>query len=394
MCLWTEKYVPKDVSEVQGQNTAMEVLKSYVVNYKSGAILLYGPTGCGKTCSVYALARSLNSEILELNASDLRNKEKMVNVVGASSKQMSLFSKGKIILIDEIDALSGMKDRGCLQALSKIIKESSWPIVVIADNPWDKKLADLRKKCKLVEFKTLSYLSVAKVLKKICLNENVDYDQAVLNSLARKNGGDVRAAINDLQVLTILNKKLDKYDGIVDDRLQKSNVIDALRIVLKSKTPENVINAFDNLDMDHNEIMLWIDENLPKEYTANDLVKAYEVLSRADVFNGRIRRWQYWRYMVYIYNLLTVGVALAKEERNKAYVPYKSTTRILKLWQAKMKYAKRNSIAEKIAAKTKVSKAKALRDVLPYLKIIINNSKEVANDLELTEDEIKFIMGS
>ncbi|MEK6816418.1 MAG: AAA family ATPase, partial [Nanoarchaeota archaeon] len=151
MYLWTHKYVPKSVSEVQGHDEAIGKLKGFVQGFKRGAVLAYGPTGTGKTCSVYAIAKDLNYEILEVNASDIRNKEKIESVVGGSSVQMSLFSRGKIILVDEIDALSGMADRGCLQALAKIIETSRWPIILIADDPWDSKLADIRKKCTMGE---------------------------------------------------------------------------------------------------------------------------------------------------------------------------------------------------------------------------------------------------
>jgi replication factor C large subunit len=390
---WTEKYLPKKIFDVQGHDGTIEKLKSYVVNFKKGAVLAYGPTGCGKTSSIYAIANDLNYEILEVNASDLRNKDKMLSVVGGSAGQMSLFSRGKVILVDEIDALSGMKDRGCLQALVKIISTSSWPIILIADDPWDSKLKDIRKKCTLIEFGTLSYLSVSTVLKNICVSENIEFDEDILNSLARKCAGDVRASINDLQVLSAIGNKLDSYEGIVDDRYQTENIFNALKLVFKSKTPENVIHAFDNVDMDQREVRMWIDENLPLEYNGQDLINAYDSLSRADVFYGRIMRWQYWRYLVYIYNFMTVGVALAKEERNKKFVNYKRSGRILKLWQAKMKYGKRNAIAEKLAEHTHTSRKRALKDTLPFIKKVFENGKgnAIAEELRLNPEEIAYL---
>ncbi len=393
MYLWTHKYVPKSVSEVQGHDEAIGKLKGFVQGFKRGAVLAYGPTGTGKTCSVYAIAKDLNYEILEVNASDIRNKEKIESVVGGSSVQMSLFSRGKIILVDEIDALSGMADRGCLQALAKIIETSRWPIILIADDPWDSKLADIRKKCTMVEFRTLTYLSIMKVLRKVCDGEGICFDEEVLKALARKSGGDVRGAINDLQVMTVLDKTLASYEDVIDDRLQKQSMFDALKLVFKSRTPANVIGAFDNVDEELRDVVMWIDENLPYEYSNGDLVKAYEVLSRADVFNGRIRRWQHWRYLVYINYLVTVGIALAKEEKSGKFVNYKRSSRILRLWQAKMKYAKKNSVVEKIAAKCHTSARRAKQDIYPFFKVIFDKGKgdEIAKDLELNDEEIAYM---
>ncbi|MFH0797838.1 MAG: replication factor C large subunit [Candidatus Woesearchaeota archaeon] len=393
MYLWTHKYNPKSVSEVQGHDEAIEKLRSFVQGYKRGAVLAYGPTGTGKTSSVYAIANEMSYEILEVNASDIRNKDKMESVVGSSSAQMSLFSRGKIILVDEIDALSGMADRGCLQALAKIIETSKWPMILIADDPWDSKLADIRKKCSMVEFRTLTYLSVVKVLKRICDSEGVGFDEEVLKALARKSGGDVRGAINDLQVMTVLDKTLSSYENVIDDRQQKQSMFDALRLVFKSRTPANVIGAFDNVDEELRNVVMWIDENLPYEYATDDLVKAYDVLSRADVFSGRIMRWQHWRYLVYINYLVTVGIALAKTEKSGKFVNYKRSSRILKLWQAKMKYAKKNSVAEKIAAKCHTSTRRAKMDIFPFFKVMFEKGKGegIAKELELNEEEIAYM---
>jgi len=142
---------------------------------------------------------------------------------------------------------------------------------------------------------------------------------------------------------------------------------------LKSKKWNETINIFDKTNEDLNECMLWLDENLPKEYSSEDLKKAYEKLSRADVFQGRIRRWQYWRYLVYINILITSGIAISKKETNPETPEYTRTSRILKLWMAKVRNAKKKSISEKIATVTHTSKHRALKDTYPYLRKILQN---------------------
>ena len=125
MLPYTIKYQPKNSQEIIGQDEAVKTLKDFITNYKTQkkkAILLYGPSGTGKTSSTYAVAKELNLKLIEINASDTRNKEQIENKVGGASKQMSLFSKGKIILIDEVDGLSGMKDRGGIPTIIKLIQ--------------------------------------------------------------------------------------------------------------------------------------------------------------------------------------------------------------------------------------------------------------------------------
>ena len=138
-----------------------------------------------------------------------------------------------------------------------------------------------------------------------------------------------------------------------------------------------------------------MDENLPKEYlSAKSLAKAYEHLARADVFNGRIIRRQHWRFLVYINNLLTAGISSAKEEKNPDFTAYRPTMRFLRLWQAKMKNAKKKEIAEKLARKTHTSQKVALEQV-PYLRALFTGSSgpEIAKELELNEEEVDWLKG-
>ena len=95
---FTIKYQPKRTNEIIGQDNAIKKLKDFVVNFKKqrkNAALVYGPSGVGKTISVHVLANELDLEILEVNASDVRNSEQINSMIGSAIGQMSLFSKGK-----------------------------------------------------------------------------------------------------------------------------------------------------------------------------------------------------------------------------------------------------------------------------------------------------------
>ncbi|NQV08218.1 replication factor C large subunit [Candidatus Woesearchaeota archaeon] len=382
---WIRKYRAETTKDIVGQDTAVSKLRGFISNFKAGkkSVLLYGPTGCGKTVSVYAIAAENNYEVLEVNASDVRNKDEINFRVGIAMNQQSLFSKGKIILVDEVDGLSGRKDRGGASALAKLIDNSSFPIVMTANNPWDQKFTALRKKADMVEFHHLNYISIFNFLKNICKKEGVSYDETLLKSLSRRVGGDLRAAINDLQTLVGEKKELKKQDlESLGERRQTESMMQALVKVFKTTDPVIARSAFENVDEDVDKTMLWIDENLPKEYTRpKDLIKAYDNMSKADVYKGRIRRWQHWRFLVYINDLITAGVALSKDEKYPGFVKYSPTTRILKLWKANMMYMKRKEIAGKIAEKTHISTKTAVRDVVPYMKEIFNKNKNMSNEL-------------
>jgi replication factor C large subunit len=397
---FTIKYKPKKTSEIIGQDTAGRKLKNFVVNFKrqkKNAVLVYGPSGVGKTVSVHALANELDLEILEVNASDVRNAEQINSMIGSAAGQMSLFSKGKIILVDEIDGLSGTKDRGGLLAITKLIEKSSFPLILTIMNPWDYKFNKLRRKTEMIEFSPLDYSDVFEILKEICDNEKIKYDELVLKGLARRAGNDARAAINDLEILTIEAKELTKKSlEELGERNQQDNILNALFKIFKTTDPNVAIGAFDNVKENLDEQLLWLDENLPKEYTnPEDLAKAYDKLSKADVFNRRIRRWQHYRFLVYINALITAGIAVSKKEKYNYHIQYKPTGKLLKLWWAKQKSMKKKAIAEKIAEKTHTSTKEALKATLPYLQVSFKKNKdfrnELINELDLSKEEVEWL---
>ena len=394
MSIWIRKYSPKTLSEVQGQNLAIQKLKLYVDNYKIGMkpLLIYGSQGVGKTSSVYALANEQDLEIIEVNASDVRNAESINSLLGSAINQKSLFGKKKLILVDELDGLAGREDRGGVAAINALLKNSTYPIVLIANDPYLRKLASLRKKCESQEYRNLSYTSVLLYIKNICEKEQIKADEEALLSLARSAGGDLRAAINDLQSFSY-NRELTKKDlEMAYTRDHTEKIINSLVRVFKTLKVEVAISAFDDVQEDLDKIFLWVDENISKEYTKiEDLAEAFANIALADVFKGRIRKWQYYRFYVYCYNLLSVGVALSKQEKYSGFNSYKPSTRILKMWIMKQKNAKKISIAQKIALQTHTSVKRARKESLPYIKYFLKNNPSLAESMDLTKEELNWI---
>lgn len=388
--LWTNKYAPVSSKDLFHPSTS-KVLE-FIVGFRSQkkkAILLYGPPGSGKTSTIHAFAKERNLELIEVNASDFRNADKINEKVGNAVKQMSLFAKQKLILVDEVDGLAGNEDRGGISALIGLIKTTTFPIVCIANDAWNSKLSGLRKVCNLVDWSAPNYLSINKLLISILKKEGISFDDSVVKSIARRCGGDVRAAVTDLQCL-VASSKLDA-GGVndIDERAHSDTMFDALIKILKSSDVSLALSAFDNVEEDINQRILWLEENLPLEYSGKDLCSAFDKLSKADVFFGRIRRWQHWRFLVYVNALISAGVAVSKTEKKPGFTKYQPPKRILKYWIAKQKKALRQSIAGKLASVSHCSSRKA-NEMLPYLKIFAEKGVDLSS-LELDGVELDFL---
>jgi replication factor C large subunit len=375
------KYKPKTLKEIIGQEKPLEELKKYVLNNKP--VLIQGNVGIGKTTSIHALANDLDYEILEINAGDLRNKEQIQNIVVNNIKQASLFKKNKLVLLDEIDGIN-KEDRGGLTELLKELEDSNYPIILTANDISDSKFSLLRKKCKLIKFNDLNYLTITKILREIIKKENLRLNEEFLKKIAINSKGDARAAINDLNLVL--------QDNIIDldEREKEDNIINILKTIFKTKNIELLKKVFENSKEDLDEILLWIDENLAKEYSKNDLAKAYYYLSKADIFRKRIIKQQYWRFLYQQNLLMGFGVSLSKNNINNNFLNYTRTQRILKIWTYNQKNAKRNETIKKIFPKLHLSKNKLLKE-LPYLKLIFKNN-DLSEKFNLKKEELDYLI--
>ena len=385
MKLLTEKYKPANLKEVVGQEKQLKELLKHVK--EKTPVIIWGSVGNGKTCSVYALANDIGYEVFEINSSEIRNKENIERIVGNSLKQESLFSKGKIILIDEVDNFSGVKDRGGIQVLAKLISKAKFPVIMTANDPYDKKLNDLKKKCQLIKFDDLKNYDIVNFLSYICSKEGIYAKREVLEDLVKSNRNDLRACINDIQVF--VNKKeitLNDLD-LLGKRKKEETIFNSLSIVFQEDKGINVLNVFEDVTANLDECFLWIEENIPLEHKGEKLRKAFDYLSRVKVYDGRIKRWQYWRFLVYMNALMTIGINSLKDG-NMRFVNYKRSMKPLKIWQANIKNAKKKSIAEKMADKVHTSVKQSIKNFEYYKNFI---DKDVSNELELNDDEISWL---
>ncbi|MFH0808650.1 MAG: replication factor C large subunit [archaeon] len=386
---WCEKYRAGCFADVRGQDLAVDKVKIFLKSFpRKRAVVLHGPAGVGKTSLAYAVAAESDSEILELNASDLRNKEKVGEIVGPASRQKSLFGKGKIILVDEVDGVHSVKDRGGLGELLVLLERSAFPVIITANDIWDKKFSLLRKKAELVALKEVDYKVVLGILKDVCEKENCVVSSEVLASIAIRARGDIRAALNDLQILARMD--LPELAKEVGERNKERSIFAALQKVFQSaKIDDEMLKIYDEVGMPIDDVFLWVEENLPVAYKGVELCRAIRALSLADVFRGRIRRQRHWRFMVYEYFLLGAGIAGVKNYDRVGWASYKKPSRILKIWLQNQRSAKKKSICQKYAKLAHISTKTAMRDFL-LLRIILGN-ENIRRELKLNGDEVGYL---
>lgn len=394
--LWTEKHKPKTLREIAGQQKSAQEVLFWLSTWKPGeAMLLHGSPGIGKTLIVETLAKEKNYDLLQLDASDTRNQKSIESFLGSSSNVKPLFHKGRFILIDEVDGISGRSDRGAVTSVVKFIKVSRYPVFIIANDPYLKKLRPLKGCSRIVKVPKVRSPSVEKRLKEIAEKEGLEYKPESMKNLARWSQGDMRSAINDLQMLCSGNKCMtDKDMESLGYRERSNNFYNVLPTIFRSGKISATRKVIWDSDMDPDEILWWVEQNFQLEVSNPDkLARGFDVLSKADLFRSLISKQQNWRFKAFMVDMIS-SISLFGE--GQGYIPYKPPKRFTELSRTMIKRAKVKSLAERMGSVTHNSTHVIKRDYFPYLRIILRNPPKtdiVKSDyaLELDDDDIKLL---
>jgi replication factor C large subunit len=391
MELWTEKHKPKKTGNVVGQKKAILEVQNFLDHWRPGnAMLFHGPPGVGKTMLAEIVAGERDWALVQVNASDSRTGKEIGALLDQSSRQRTLFHTGKIILIDEVDGISG-RERGAASSIIKVIKDSRFPIILSANDPWKPKLRPLRQYCTMVKFNRIPYPSIAKRLREIVEKEKVKADEGVLKDLARWASGDIRSAVLDLQLLSAGRDAVtDKDLEALGFRERKRTVLDVLPTLFFSGSLNASRKVIREVDKDPDEVFWWLESNLGVAYKdTTSLADGYELLAKADLFRSIVIKQQNWRFKAYMIDMMS-GISLFKDDHH-GFVPFKPPYRLIRLGQTRQRRALLNSLSKKLGGQLHCSGRVIKREYLPYLRFMLLKGQEMPEEAGLTPEEIETV---
>ncbi|MBN1456094.1 MAG: replication factor C large subunit [Methanomicrobia archaeon] len=415
---WTEKYRPKRLRDVVGNEKALDEVRAWAENVfrpkSKKAALLHGPAGCGKTSAAYALAAEKGWEVVELNASDQRNAGVIRSIVGPASTSTTFTHRPRLIILDEADNLHGNEDRGGTKAITEIVKMSTQPIILTANDRF-KMAQGLVRNCRVIAFQRIKPGTVFRVLKRISEQEGIAIEDRALIAVAKNAREDLRSAINDLQALAMAEpgeEQISDTDITTGGRDVEEDIFGVLQIIFGAEGNElqPALVALRNLDKTPDESIQWIYKNFNYEYDPASFLHGLHYLSRANLFLGRVRRRENYKFWRYASSVMAGGVLAAKtlqhgrrgahqegwEQRKQHY--FKTPWMYAKLPEGEERRAgvMQDTLARRIATCSKMPRSYALFSVVPVLPVLFADEQKAAEltaTLHLDIPEITFLLG-
>jgi replication factor C large subunit len=315
------------ISEFVGNENSRKKVVEWLVKWSDGSkpLLLVGPPGVGKTSFVHALCREFDIDLIELNASDTRNKNLLAQVIFPIFSNASLTGKNFLLFLDEIDGISNREDSGGLDFLLDLFKEPSIRVVMAA-NKSNEAIKKISKVSKTITFSPipprLSMLYLDRILR--LQNSSMKLEDRI--AVVRNCFGDIRSLLNAAQVMkagytTTKNPVLDiDIENMINHFFSSTTFAEALDVVQRADISYSDPRFGQSSEDRRKDILAaFFSSIVMSKIDIPTITLLLDRLSELDVILSRSLVMRNWKILRYFPLILTKS--LFYESRNK-YIRY------------------------------------------------------------------------
>ncbi len=376
--MWSEKYRPQIISDMVGNEESRAAIMEWFAKWKKGTkpLLLVGPPGIGKTTMAYLLAKQFGYDMIGLNASDVRSKSRINEILTPVLGNASVLGT-PMIFVDEVDGIHGRGDYGGAAALIDILKEPTVPIVLAANDDTQDKMKSIRKVVKTIYFKRLPPRLLRVYLENILKKESAKLSPGSLIKVIDKSHGDIRSMINLTQSLVT------GFNPQTETSFESINVEDGVNAFFKANSIEEARGVLYSMQIDpRKKIDAFYSSIISSNLDNTSLAKYLEIISNADMLYGKIMKTQNWRLLRYLNDVL---IELYQNDDRIRYSQYNISWPLLN--RIRWDRNKIKSLSSVMAKKLHLSSSAFVTLCLPYVLFCIKN-KTLELEIEETFGDI------
>lgn len=348
-----DKHKPIVSSKVIGQHKNVELLTNWLKNWAKNHLgknkpklqrpsqfcknhdgayfkcaLLSGPPGVGKTTTAHLVAKELGFDVVEYNASDTRSKKMLQLEIlrQLQSKSIASFAKDgtaptsrHVLVMDEVDGMSGNEDRGGIQELIGLIKKTDIPIICMCNDREHRKMRSLINHVFELGFAKPSTQQIKGAAMTICFREGIKIDGNTLEQMITTAGNDVRQVLNHLSMWAATHKNRNADVSDDNDTEYKLNQKDITFGPWQVTRKQLDYNSYQTMSLSERSRLFYHDYSLgplfmqenylnvnPYEYTklkskkeqtkrhARRIAEASSAISMSDIIERKIRSTNNW----------------------------------------------------------------------------------------------------
>ena len=210
---------PTTLEEFVGQEEVVgkdKILYRTIKADRLSSVILWGPTGCGKTSLAKVISNTTKYNFIKLNAvtAGIGDIKKAIE----ESKNACLNPSGKCILfIDEIHRFNKLQQ----DALLPFVEDGTVILIgATTENPYFEVNKALISRSMIVKLRPLEPEDIFKILKNALASKdglgtyNIKIEDETLRAISKLSNGDVRTALNSLEIAVLITG-LDK-DGFIN----------------------------------------------------------------------------------------------------------------------------------------------------------------------------------
>ncbi len=376
--MWSEKYRPQIISDMVGNEEARVTITEWFLKWRKGTkpLLLVGPPGIGKTTIAYLIAKQFGYDMIGLNASDVRSKSRINEVLTPVLANVSVMGT-PMIFVDEVDGIHGRGDYGGASALVDILKEPTVPIVLAANSDDSDKMKSIKKVVKTIQFKKIPPRLLRVYLENILKKQSASLSPGTIIKVIDKSRGDIRSMTNFAQSFVT------GFNPQTENSFESINVEDGINAFFKANSIEEAKSVLYSMQINPREkINAFYSSIITSDLDSLTFATYLEIISKADMLFGKIMKTQNWRLLRYLNDIL---IKLYQNDDRIRYAQYNLSWPLLN--RIRWDGVKIKSLSSIMAKKLHSSSSSFVTLCFPFVLLCIKN-KTLELDLEETFGDI------